>query len=142
MVLTFMIFWAPLQFLTVYRFYDDQIAYSKYFGDIFFVCHIIAVSRSFINPFIYTSTNSKYREGFKYFICCFCIFKKDANFYKPNSSNNAYNSFVPINTQHNFIGSNSNLYANPNYDKKYKLKQKNLNSKPESELLRLNRLNI
>lgn len=72
MVLTFMIFWAPLQFLNVYRFYDEQIAYSKYFGDIFFVCHLFAVSRSFINPFIYAWIHKHYRDGFTYFMSCAC----------------------------------------------------------------------
>ena len=84
MVLTFMIFWAPLHFLNVYRFYDEKIAYSKYFGDIFFVCHILAVSRSFVNPIIYAWTNSRFRDGLKYFLCCDCFHesKKHLNFSK------------------------------------------------------------
>ncbi len=73
MVLTFMMFWAPLQFLNVYRFYDENISYSKHFGDLFFVCHIIAVSRSFVNPIIYAWTNIRFRHGLKYFICCYCF---------------------------------------------------------------------
>ena len=75
MVLTFMMFWAPLHFLNVYRFYDETIAYSKYFGDLFFVCHIIAVSRSFVNPIIYAWTNIRFREGLKYFMRCYCFDK-------------------------------------------------------------------
>ena len=73
MNLTFMIFWAPLQFLNVYRFYDETIAHWPHFVDLFFVCHILAVSRSFVNPIIYTCTNSKYREGFAHFLCCCCM---------------------------------------------------------------------
>lgn len=69
MVLTFMIFWAPLHFLNIYRFYDESIIFSKYFGDLFFVCHILAVSRSFVNPFIYAWINPKFRDGLKYFLC-------------------------------------------------------------------------
>ena len=73
MVLTFMVFWTPLHFLNVYRFYDERIGYSRYFSDLFFVCHILAVSRSFVNPFIYAWTNSKFRKGFVYFSCCYCF---------------------------------------------------------------------
>jgi hypothetical protein len=73
MVATFMMFWAPLHFLNVYRFYDETIAYSKHFGDLFFVCHIIAVSRSFVNPIIYAWTNIRFRHGLKYFVCCYCF---------------------------------------------------------------------
>jgi hypothetical protein len=132
MVLTFMIFWAPLQFLTVYRFYDDQIAYSKYFGDIFFVCHIIAVSRSFVNPFIYTGTNSKYREGFKYFICCMCFFKK-IDFTKSNYNNHTNNTtLITINNTNNFISTNGNP--------KFKYKKNGLNVKyDDPELISLNK---
>lgn len=76
MVLTFMIFWAPLHFLTIYRFYNENVTSLEHFGDVFFVCHMLAVSRSFVNPFIYVWTNGKYRTGFKYFICCYCLSEK------------------------------------------------------------------
>jgi hypothetical protein len=79
MVLTFMIFWAPLHFLNVYRFYDKNIAANRHFGDLFFVCHILAVSRSFVNPFIYAWTNLKFRNGFKYFLLCYCLSEKNKN---------------------------------------------------------------
>ena len=77
MVSTFIFLWFPLQFLTVYRFYNEEIAYSKYFADLFFICHIIAVSRSFVNPFIYMITNSNYGNGFRYFMHCQCFHKND-----------------------------------------------------------------
>ncbi|RNA24070.1 prolactin-releasing peptide receptor [Brachionus plicatilis] len=73
MVLTFMIFWAPLHFLNLYRFLDDSINYAEHISDIFFVCHLIAVSRSFVNPFIYAWINPKFRHGLKYFMLCYCF---------------------------------------------------------------------
>lgn len=73
MVLTFMVSWAPMQILTVYRFYDEKIGESSYYGIIFFISHIIAVSRSFICPIIYTWTNLRFRDGFKYLLC-FCYY--------------------------------------------------------------------
>jgi hypothetical protein len=71
MVSTFLFLWAPMHFITVYRFYDQEITATKHYADLFFVCHILAVSRSFVNPFIYACTNSKFREGFVYFVCCY-----------------------------------------------------------------------
>ena len=70
MVLTFIVSWAPMQVITLYRFYDENIVFKKYFGTVFFVCHWLAVSRSFINPFIYAWNNERFRKGFVYFLCC------------------------------------------------------------------------
>ena len=70
MVLTFIVSWAPMQVITLYRFYDENIVLKKYFGALFFVCHWLAVSRSFINPFIYACNNERFRKGFVYFLCC------------------------------------------------------------------------
>ena len=79
MVLTFMVSWAPMQILTVYRFYDEKIGESSYYGIIFFACHIIAVSRSFICPIIYTWTNLRFRAGFKYLLC-FCYYQSEKKY--------------------------------------------------------------
>lgn len=76
MVLTFMVFWAPLHFINVYRFYDKNIEAWANFPDLFFVCHILAVSRTFVNPFIYAWSNAKFRAGFQYFMCCYCLSRK------------------------------------------------------------------
>ena len=59
-----------MQVITLYRFYDDKIVFKKNFGTVFFVCHWLAVSRSFINPFIYAWNNDRFRKGFVYFLCC------------------------------------------------------------------------
>lgn len=76
MVLTFMVFWAPLHFINVYRFYDKSIETWANFADIFFVCHLLAVSRTFVNPFIYAWSNAKFRAGFQFLMCCFCLSSK------------------------------------------------------------------
>jgi hypothetical protein len=110
MVLTFMIFWAPLHFLNVYRFYDDSLSYAKYFGDLFFVCHLLAVSRSFVNPFIYAWTSRKFRSSFKYFICCYCLrekykamrFLQDDLVQKTNSFNIKFTGINNNNNNQNF----------------------------------------
>ena len=84
MVITFMVSWLPMQAITIYRFYDNErLKNFSYFGDLFFVCHLIAVSRSFVNPFIYAWTNVRFREGFIYFLCVSCL-KKPRNLAKPD----------------------------------------------------------
>lgn len=76
MVVTFVFAWAPMQILNIYRFYDENITNASYFGDLFFVCHWLAVSRSFICPIIYAWTNLRFREGFKYLLCCGYYYEK------------------------------------------------------------------
>jgi hypothetical protein len=92
LVLSFVVSWAPMQFITVIRFFDDSLTMDPYFGDIFFICHSIAVSRSFMNPFIYAWTNAKFRLGFKYFLCYLCIKKKTSSSLLLASSTNHHNN--------------------------------------------------
>jgi len=68
MVLTFIMYWAPMQMITLYRFYDDTFVSRSYFGWLFFLSHWLAVSRSFVNPFIYACNNQRFRKGFAYFL--------------------------------------------------------------------------
>ena len=68
MVLTFIMSWAPMQMVTLYRFYDDTFVSRTYFAWLFFSAHWLAVSRSFINPFIYACNNQRFRKGFAYFL--------------------------------------------------------------------------
>ena len=73
MVFTFVVSWAPMQIITIYRFIDSQIVLYENFSIIFFICHWLAVSRSFVNPFIYAFNNYRFRKGFRYFICFYFI---------------------------------------------------------------------
>ena len=73
LVTTFMLSWAPLQFLNLCRFFSKSLNGSMYFAEIFFVCHLFAVSSSYLNPLIYTITNSKCKKGFEY------VFKSKRN---------------------------------------------------------------
>ncbi len=68
MVLTFIMSWAPMQMLTLYRFYDENFVDRLFFPWLFFSSHWLAVSRSFVNPFIYACNNQRFRKGFVYFL--------------------------------------------------------------------------
>ena len=138
LVLSFVICWLPMQFITVYRFVDDSITNNNYFGDIFFVCkyyknyflvkknkrkgifklinlyflknikigHSVAVSRSFLNPFIYSWTNAKFRQGFKYFLFFLWIGKKTASLNRFNM-----NESIHMNLKHRIDSTRSNTRA-------------------------------
>ena len=57
-----------MQLLTLYRFYDESFVEKSHFAWLFFLCHWLAVSRSFVNPLIYGCNNLRFRRGFAYFI--------------------------------------------------------------------------
>jgi hypothetical protein len=79
LVLTFVICWAPMQFLNLYRFISNNLSTWPYLAEIFFVCHLLAVSSSYIIPFIYSFTNIRFRKGFLYFLCCKILHKNSLN---------------------------------------------------------------
>lgn len=78
LVLAFLVAWAPLQLLNTYRFFSDAMNNSDYFAEIFFICHLFAISSSYLNPLIYVLTNVRFRNGFKYFMT-FCTFGDTKN---------------------------------------------------------------
>lgn len=114
MVLTFMVFWAPLHFINVYRFYDKSIEGWSNFGYIFFVCHLLAVSRTFVNPFIYAWSNIKFRTGFKYFMCCYCLSSKRKHmlFQRHNESVKTCSHFTRYSLYASVGSDKANAHAN------------------------------
>lgn len=69
LVMTFMITWTPLQILNIYRSYDSELNSSRHLAQLFFVCHLLAVSSSYLNVFIYSWANVHFRNGVKYLMC-------------------------------------------------------------------------
>lgn len=75
LVLTFMITWTPLQILNIYRSYDSELNSSRHLAQLFFICHLLAVSSSYLNVFIYSWANVHFRNGVRYLMC----FKRSPN---------------------------------------------------------------
>ncbi|XP_061378288.1 prolactin-releasing peptide receptor-like [Danaus plexippus] len=70
MVTIFGLSWLPLNVTNLYNDYYMYAIHSKYYFLIFFVCHVIAMSSTCYNPFIYAWMNENFRKEFKQLIPC------------------------------------------------------------------------
>ncbi|CAF1125203.1 unnamed protein product, partial [Didymodactylos carnosus] len=69
-VIMFGICWLPMQiYINILRQFLEVKGY-KYIPHIYFAFHIMAMSNSCINPFIYGVMSSKFRNGYIYFLKC------------------------------------------------------------------------
>ncbi|CAF1268689.1 unnamed protein product, partial [Didymodactylos carnosus] len=69
-VIMFGICWLPMQiYINILRQFLEVIGY-KYIPHLYFAFHIMAMSNSCINPFIYGVMSSKFRNGYLYFLKC------------------------------------------------------------------------
>jgi hypothetical protein len=74
-VIMFGVCWFPMQlYINILRPYLDQIFDEKYVPHFYFAFHVMAMSNSCINPFIYAVMSSKFRAGYlhywRHFITC------------------------------------------------------------------------
>ncbi|XP_052741855.1 prolactin-releasing peptide receptor-like [Bicyclus anynana] len=70
MVTIFGLSWLPLNVTNLYNDYYIYAIHSKYYFLIFFMCHVIAMSSTCYNPFIYAWMNENFRKEFKQLIPC------------------------------------------------------------------------
>lgn len=89
-VIMFGVCWFPMQlYINILRPYLDQIFDEKYVPHFYFAFHLMAMSNSCVNPFIYAVMSSKFRSGYLHywhkFISCCGLFKTN---FKPRNSNN------------------------------------------------------
>ncbi|CAF1183048.1 unnamed protein product [Adineta steineri] len=71
-VIMFGVCWFPMQlYINILRPYLDQIFDQKYVPHFYFAFHLMAMSNSCINPFIYGVMSSRFRAGYlHYWHCC------------------------------------------------------------------------
>lgn len=78
-VIMFGVCWFPMQLYTnVLHAYLDRIFDEKYVPHFYFACHLMAMSNSCINPFIYGVMSSKFRAGYLHYwhwftTCCVSV---------------------------------------------------------------------
>ncbi|XP_045483923.1 prolactin-releasing peptide receptor-like [Pieris rapae] len=70
MVTIFGLSWLPLNITNLYNDYYIYAIHSRFYFLIFFVCHVIAMSSTCYNPFIYAWMNENFRKEFKQLIPC------------------------------------------------------------------------
>ncbi|UJR08212.1 hypothetical protein I4U23_012485 [Adineta vaga] len=89
-VIMFGVCWFPMQlYINILRPHLDQIFKQKYVPHFYFAFHLMAMSNSCINPFIYGVMSSKFRAGYlHYWRCCItcCGSVNDRFTHKPNAN--------------------------------------------------------
>ena len=71
-VFMFGVCWFPMQlYINVLRPYIDQIFDEKYVPHFYFAFHLMAMSNSCVNPFIYAFMSSRFRAGYLHYWRCF-----------------------------------------------------------------------
>ena len=65
MVVIFMCCWMPLNGVLLIREYEEAVERWYYFTLIFFVAHVIAMSSTIYNPFLYAWMNENFKKEFR-----------------------------------------------------------------------------
>ena len=70
-VFTFGVCWFPMQlYINILRPYLDQVFDIKYVPHFYFAFHLMAMSNSCVNPFIYAFMSSRFRAGYRHYWRC------------------------------------------------------------------------
>jgi hypothetical protein len=89
-VIMFGVCWFPMQlYINILRPYLDQIFDEKYVPHFYFAFHLMAMSNSCINPFIYAVMSAKFRAGYLHYWRCFitCCGLINVKFKQKNPNN-------------------------------------------------------
>jgi neuropeptide Y receptor len=70
MVAIFVICWMPLNIIILTLEYYDELGNKSYFLLLFFVAHVIAMSSTVYNPFLYAWMNDNFRKEFRRVLPC------------------------------------------------------------------------
>ncbi|XP_076437837.1 prolactin-releasing peptide receptor-like [Babylonia areolata] len=70
MVVIFMCCWMPLNVVLLVREYKESVENWYYFTFVFFIAHVIAMSSTIYNPFLYAWMNDNFKKEFKTILPC------------------------------------------------------------------------
>jgi len=70
MVAIFAVCWLPLNVILLSLEYDESVGASPYFLLVFFAAHVIAMSSTVYNPFLYAWMNDNFRKEFRRVFPC------------------------------------------------------------------------
>jgi len=70
MVAIFAVCWLPLNVILLSLEYDESLAASPYFLLVFFAAHVVAMSSTVYNPFLYAWMNDNFRKEFRRVFPC------------------------------------------------------------------------
>nr|QZA87402.1 neuropeptide Y receptor [Haliotis discus hannai] len=97
MVTIFVCCWMPLNVVHLVREYETTIAVWYYFTLIFFIAHVIAMSSTIYNPFLYAWMNDNFKKEFKLVVPCLFFTSRQ------NSTSNSYTQYTNVETQPSVI---------------------------------------
>ncbi len=70
MVAIFVVCWLPLNIVHIISEYREEITTWNYFVLVFFIAHVIAMSSTIYNPFLYAWMNENFKKEFKQVVPC------------------------------------------------------------------------
>ena len=97
MVSIFVCCWLPLNVVHLTMEYQSTIAEMKYFLLIFLFAHVIAMSSTVYNPFLYAWMNENFKKEFKQVVPC--LFAQGSH----RNHNGAASQYTSVDTQHTLI---------------------------------------
>ncbi|ESN98802.1 hypothetical protein HELRODRAFT_66825, partial [Helobdella robusta] len=113
MVIFFVLCWMPLNILLIVWEFYAAVEEKSFFIPLFFATHLLAVSSTVYNPFLYAWMNEKFRKEFQKIIPCYQKFVIAFKNYK--LKNNKEVSSTNVNNMEPFSFNNSIM--NSNYNK-------------------------
>ncbi|XP_060601611.1 neuropeptide Y receptor type 2-like [Ruditapes philippinarum] len=92
MVTIFVICWLPLNMVLLVGEYHQPFAHTSYYPFIFFTAHVIAMSSTIYNPFLYAWMNDNFKKEFKLVLPC--LFRRGSS----SNVNGNYTQYTHVET--------------------------------------------
>lgn len=134
MVTIFVLCWLMLNIVNVTVSYKKNYQYWYYYTLIFFIAHVIAVSSTIYNPFLYAWMNDNFRKEFKQVLPC--LFRGDRERYVNGSTTNT--QYTNVDNQPSVL---INRSPQRESDEMNNMKKPKVYYDTESERVHLNQLN-
>lgn len=98
MVSIFVCCWLPLNVIHLTLEYHERLEHWKYFLLVFFIAHVIAVSSTIYNPFLYAWMNDNFRKEFRRVLPCLSSIAGDRRLFVTDAASKSQYSVVGNNT--------------------------------------------
>ena len=105
MVSIFVCCWLPLNVVHITQEYHEPVTHWSWFYFIFFVAHVIAMSSTIYNPFLYAWMNDNFKKEFKTVIPC--LFSSSSGHRSLNGGASHSQQYTTVETQHTQVANRS-----------------------------------
>ena len=118
MVSIFVCCWLPLNVVHIISEYRESITEWNYFVLVFFIAHVIAMSSTIYNPFLYAWMNENFKKEFKQVVPC--LFRSRRH----SSMNGLTTQYTTVDTQSVMVPQNRSPVPKEKKCKQHKLGQR------------------